>query len=200
MSTDSPFVLLVAGGTASGKSTIVGQLVKRTGATLLCHDRYYHDVEQPEGHDYDHPDALDTGSLVDNLECLRLGKTANLPVYDFATHTRQAYTEACQPSRLIVVEGILVMTDARLRALADFKVFVEAPESVRIARRIARDMADRGRTEDSVRKQYAATVKPNHDRYVQPSKTLVDLVLDGCAPVDESVVRIMDALPDSVLV
>ncbi len=200
MSTDGPFVLLVAGGTASGKSTIVQALVDQTGATLLCHDRYYLDVLEPEGHDYDHPRSLDTDLLVRNLEQLCLGRTADLPVYDFSTHTRQKYAERCEPAPLIVVEGILVMNDERLRSLADLSVFVEAPESVRLARRIARDVQHRGRTEESVRKQYAATVKPNHDRFVQPSKVAADLVLDGCAPTHESVSQIVASLPGSVLV
>ena len=200
MSTKAPFVLLVSGGTASGKSTIVEKLVTRTGATLLSHDRYYHDVLQPIGHDYDHPSALDTDRLIHDLTQLRLGQPADLPVYDFATHTRQPATESCSPSSLVVVEGILVMNDDRLRALADLCVFVEAPESVRLARRIARDVRNRGRTEAGVRAQYDSTVKPNHDRFVQPSKQHASLVLDGCAPIDHSVSQIVKALPGSVLV
>ena len=200
MSTKTPFVLLMAGGTASGKSTVVEALVTKTGATLLCHDRYYRDVVQPIGHDYDHPSALDTDRLVHNLEQLRSWQPTDLPVYDFATHTRQQRTEECAPSPLIVVEGILVMHDDRLRRLSDLCVFVEAPEAVRLARRIDRDVQNRGRTEAGVRAQYEATVKPNHDRFVQPSKRHAKLVLNGCAPIDESVSQIMQALPDSVLV
>ena len=200
MSIDAPFVILVSGGTASGKSSIVGQFVQKTGAAVIGHDRYYFDVSEPRGHDYDHPDALDTSLLVSHVEQLRQGEVAPLPVYDFSSHTRQSQTEAREPSTVIVVEGILVMTDPRLCALADLCVFVEAPESVRLTRRIERDVRERGRSEDSVREQYLATVKPNHDRYVQPSKASAQLVLNGCDPIESSVDRLMDAIPDSVLV
>ena len=200
MNTEEPFVLLVSGGTASGKSSILRRFIEQTGATLICHDRYYHDVSEPVGHDYDHPDALDTDLLVTHLEQLRTGQEALLPVYDFSMHTRQTRTERCLPSGLVVVEGILVMSDSRLSALADMCVFVEAPESVRLARRIDRDVKARGRTAESVLDQYESTVKPNHERFVQPSKQRADLVLDGCAPIEESVMRIMESLPESVLV
>ena len=200
MNTEGPFVLLVSGGTASGKSSILKQFVEQTGATLICHDRYYHDVSDPLGHDYDHPDALDTELLVEHLERLRTGQDASLPVYDFATNTRQGHSEKCSPSPLVVVEGILVMSDLRLQALADFCVFVDAPEDVRLARRIARDVQMRGRTEQSVMEQYRSTVKPNHDHFVQPSKQRADLVLDGCASIEESVSSLVQSLPDSVLV
>ena len=200
MSTESPFVVLVSGGTASGKSSIVAQFVRKTGAAFIGHDRYYFDVPDPRGHDYDHPDSLDTDLLVSHVEQLRGGAVAALPVYDFATHTRQSRTESRSPAALIVVEGILVMSDPRLCALADLCVFVAAPEPVRLSRRIARDVMERGRTEESVRTQYLATVKPNHDRYVQPSKSSADLLLNGCDSIDESVARLMDAVPESVLV
>ena len=200
MSTDTPFVVLIAGGTASGKSSIVARFVERTGAATIGHDRYYFDVSEPQGHDYDHPDALDTDLLVMHLEALRRGEVAPLPVYDFATHTRQDDTEDRMPSALIVVEGILVMNDPRLRALADLCVFVDAPENVRLARRIERDARERGRNEESVLTQYRATVKPNHDRFVQPSMASAELVLDGCAPIEESVGLLKEAVPESVFV
>ena len=200
MSTDPPFVILVSGGTASGKSSIVDQFVAKTGAAVIGHDRYYFDVSEPHGHDYDHPDALDTSLLVSHVEQLHRGEIARLPVYDFASHTRQAETEAREPSTVIVVEGILVMNDAELCALADLCVFVEAPEAVRLSRRIERDARERGRTEDSVRAQYLSTVKPNHDRYVQPSKGVAQLILNGCDSIESSVDRLLDAIPDSVLV
>ena len=200
MSIDAPFVILVSGGTASGKSSIVGQFVQKTDAAFIGHDRYYFDVLVPRGHDYDHPDALDTDLLVSHVEQLQRGEVASLPVYDFSSHTRQTKTEERAPSAVIVVEGILVMNDARLCDLADLCVFVEAPETVRLARRIERDVRERGRSEDSVREQYLSTVKPNHDRYVQPSKGAAQLVLNGCDPIEMSVNRMMEAIPDSVLV
>lgn len=195
MSISRPYVILVGGGTASGKSTIVQQFVEESGAAYLGHDRYYFDVQQPRGHDFDHPDALDTDRLIKNLEQLKAGQPADLPVYDFASHSRTNAVETMHPSAIIVVEGILVLSDARLVALADTVVFVDAPESVRLARRLQRDVADRGRTEESVMDQYTSTVKPNHDHFVEPTKALADLVLDGTASVSESVRQLRTTIP-----
>jgi uridine kinase len=187
MPSERPFVLVIAGGTASGKSSIVSRFVAATGAAHLSHDRYYFDAPEPKGHDFDHPDALDTARLVADVECLKRGESVDLPVYSFASHSRSADTETMHPTSVIVVEGILVLADSRLAALADLTVFVDAPEPVRFRRRLRRDMADRGRTEESVRAQYAETVKPNHDRFVQPSKALATVVLDGTADLAQSV-------------
>jgi uridine kinase len=187
MPSERPFVLVIAGGTASGKSSIVSRFVAATGAAHLSHDRYYFDAPEPKGHDFDHPDALDTARLVADVECLQRGEPVDLPVYSFASHSRSADTETMHPTSVIVVEGILVLADSRLAALADLTVFVDAPEPVRFRRRLRRDMADRGRTEESVRAQYAETVKPNHDRFVQPSKALATVVLDGTADLAQSV-------------
>jgi uridine kinase len=187
MPSERPFVLVIAGGTASGKSSIVSRFVAATGAAHLSHDRYYFDAPEPKGHDFDHPDALDTARLVADVECLQRGEPVDLPVYSFASHSRSVDTETMHPTSVIVVEGILVLADSRLAALADLTVFVDAPEPVRFRRRLRRDMADRGRTEESVRAQYAETVKPNHDRFVQPSKALATVVLDGTADLAQSV-------------
>jgi len=194
MKTKRPFVVVIAGGTASGKSTIVSRFVAQTGATHLGHDRYYWDVPDPVGHDFDHPDALDTDRLVSDLARLRSGEPADLPVYEFASHSRTAQVERVEPAAVIVVEGILVLADERLSALADLRVFVDAPEQIRFERRMARDIAERGRTEASVRAQYASTVKPNHDRFVEPSKARADLILDGTAEIDTSVAQLVDRL------
>ena len=187
MSIDAPYVMVVAGGTASGKTTIVGRFVERTGAAHISHDRYYFDVPNPRGHDFDHPSALDTDMLVQNVAELKAGGVAQLPVYEFATHSRTHAVETMSPSSLIVVEGILVLADPRIVALADLTVFVDAPETVRFERRLKRDMAERGRTEASVRSQYESTVKPNHDRFVEPSKHVASVVLDGTEDVDQNV-------------
>lgn len=187
MSTDAPFVIVIAGGTASGKTTIVSRFVERTGAAHIGHDRYYFDVPNPRDHDFDHPSALDTDMLVQNVAELKAGGVAQLPVYEFESHSRTSAIEAMSPSSLIVVEGILVLADPRIVALADLTVFVDAPETVRFERRLKRDMAERGRTEASVRIQYESTVKPNHDRFVEPSKDAAAVVLDGTEDVDENV-------------
>jgi len=194
MKTKRPFVVVIAGGTASGKSTIVSRFVAQTDATHLGHDRYYWDVPDPVGHDFDHPDALDTDRLVSDLAQLRSGEPAELPVYEFASHSRTAEVERVEPSAVIVVEGILVLADERLSALADLRVFVDAPEEIRFERRMARDIAERGRTAASVRAQYASTVKPNHDRFVEPSKARADLILDGTAEIDTSVAQLVARL------
>jgi len=187
MPSERPFVLLIAGGTASGKSSIVSRFVAATGAAHLSHDRYYFDAPEPQGHDFDHPDALDTARLVADVERLKRGESVELPVYSFASHSRSLDTETMHPTPVIVVEGILVLADPRLAALADLTVFVDAPEQVRFERRLRRDMAERGRTEESVRAQYVETVKPNHDRFVQPSKELASVVLDGTVDLVQSV-------------
>jgi len=187
MASERPFVLVIAGGTASGKSSIVSRFVAATGAAHLSHDRYYFDAPEPRGHDFDHPDALDTARLVADVERLKRGESVELPVYNFASHSRSIDTETLHPTPVIVVEGILVLADPRLAALADLTVFVDAPEDVRFERRLRRDMAERGRTEESVRAQYAETVKPNHDRFVQPSKALASVVLDGTVDLVQSV-------------
>lgn len=187
MSTEAPLILVIAGGTASGKSTIVSRFVEETGAAHVGHDRYYFDAPQPRGHDFDHPDALDTARLIDDVTSLKSGRPTEIPVYDFASHMRTREQERMDPAPIIVVEGILVLSEPRLVELADLTVFVEAPEQIRLDRRIARDVAERGRTVESVMAQYAATVKPNHDRFVQPSKTSASLIIDGTQSVDESV-------------
>ena len=195
MSTEGSFIVLMAGGTASGKSSIVQCFVEDTGAAYVGHDRYYFDVNQPRGHDFDHPDALDTDRLIHDVSKLKLGQSAELPVYDFASHSRTSAVELMNPAPIIVVEGILVLSEPRLVELADLTVFVDAPEPVRLERRIRRDVADRGRTEASVLAQYSNTVKPNHDRFVEPSKAYASLILDGTAPIEESMKTLRKALP-----
>lgn len=195
MSIERTVIVVVAGGTASGKSTIVSRLVQRTGAVHISHDRYYFDAPNPRGHDFDHPTALDTDRMVDDVTLLKSGRSAQLPVYEFASHSRSNEVENMEPAPLIVVEGILVLADPRVVALADLTVFVDAPEAVRFERRLARDMAERGRTEDSVRAQYRETVKPNHDAFVEPSKANASVVLDGTDDVERSVDRLVSLLP-----
>ena len=195
MSIERTVIVVVAGGTASGKSTIVSRLVERTGAVHISHDRYYFDAPNPRGHDFDHPTALDTDRMVDDVTLLKSGRSAELPVYQFASHSRSLEVELVEPAPLIVVEGILVLADPRVVALADVTVFVDAPEAVRFERRLARDISERGRTEDSVRAQYRETVKPNHDAFVEPSKRQASVVLDGTDDVERSVDRLVSLLP-----
>ena len=190
------FVLGLAGGTASGKSTLARALAASLGDALLvlAHDRYYFDVPSPRGHNYDHPDALDTAELVRNLDQLRAGVAADLPVYAFATHTRQPARERVAPRPIVLVEGILVMADPALRARMDFKVFVEAADDLRLVRRLRRDIVERGRDVEGVLEQYLTTVRPMHRQFVAPSRQHADLVVSGETSVRQSLARVVDAL------
>ena len=190
-------VVLVGGGTASGKSMLSRHLGERLDALCIEHDRYYWDVPDPSRHNYDHPSALDTDLLVDQLATLRAGGRVPLPIYEFQTHTRSAAVEWADPTPIIVVEGILVLHDDRLCALADVRIFVDAPADVRLARRLRRDLSKRGRTVDSVLHQYFDTVRPMHQRFVEPSRSRAQLVLSGEAPIERLVERVVAALPSS---
>lgn len=172
-------MVLIAGGTASGKTTLARNLVDRTGALLITHDRYYCDIPHPRGFNFDHPDALDTALLEDHLEMIVRGETAELPVYDFASHSRASHTEPAQHDGLVVIEGILVLTSERLARSADLIVYVDAPDDIRLARRIRRDLSERGRTVESVLDQYMKTVRPMHESYVVCGRERAQLVLDG---------------------
>ena len=179
-------IIGIAGGTGSGKSTFTNRLKRAFGdaITVIYHDNYYkpHDdltLEERRTINYDHPDALDTDLLVRHLEELRAGRAVDCPTYDFTQHTRAKKTVAIQPSRVIIVEGILIFQDARLRELFDIKIYVEADADERILRRVARDIRERGRSLESVINQYLTTVKPMHYLYVEPTKTFADLILNS---------------------
>lgn len=179
-------IIGIAGGTGSGKSTFTNRLKRAFGdaITVIYHDNYYkpHDdltLEERRTINYDHPDALDTDLLVHHLEELRAGRAVDCPTYDFTQHTCAKKTVAIQPSRVIIVEGILILQDARLRDLFDIKIYVEADADERILRRVARDIRERGRSLESVIDQYLTTVKPMHYLYVEPTKTFADLILNS---------------------
>ena len=182
-----PRLVIIAGGTASGKSSLAEAFVARAGALHLRHDDYYRDVGDPTFFDYDHPDALDSALLVENLRDLVAGRATDGPDYDFKTHRRRADPRRLEPQALLVLEGILVLAVPEVAALGDLRVYVTAPEPLRLERRIARDMAVRGRSREQVLLQYHGTVKPNHDRFVEPSRVLADLVIDGTGPLAEGV-------------
>jgi uridine kinase len=180
-----PFVIGVAGGTGSGKTTVVRRIMETLGETditVLAHDRYYKDhpdlrLEERGGLNYDHPNSLDTELMVGHLRALRDGRTAELPVYDFTRHVRKPETQPVHPGAAIIVEGILIFADNELRSLMDVKVFVDTDADIRFIRRVQRDMAERGRTLPSVIDQYMATVKPMHEEFVEPSKRYADLIV-----------------------
>jgi uridine kinase len=178
-------VIGVAGGSGSGKTTVVRRIVESLGndqVTVLEHDRYYRDrsdlrLEERAAMNYDHPDSLETDLMVRHLQALRSGSAVEVPVYDFARYARVAATDIAQPRRAIIVEGILIFTDAPLRSLLDVKVFVDADDDIRFIRRLRRDVAERGRTMDSVIEQYLNTVKPMHLDFVEPSKRYADIIV-----------------------
>jgi uridine kinase len=181
----APLVIGVAGGSGSGKTTVVHRIVESLGpdqVTVIDHDRYYRDrsdlrFEERAALNYDHPDALDTDLLVRHLHELKAGRSVEVPSYDFSRYTRLATTDVATPRRAIIVEGILVFVDAALRSLMDVKVFVDTDADTRFIRRLQRDVAARGRTMDSVIDQYQTTVKPMHLEFVEPSKRYADIIL-----------------------
>ncbi len=174
----------IAGGTGSGKTTITRRLQRRFGNDIctLYHDNYYkaHDsltLEERARLNYDQPDAFDTELLAEHLALLRQGRAVACPVYDYAVHNRAAQTQLIQPAPVVLVEGILILQSAALCDMLDIKVFVDADADVRILRRIVRDVRDRGRSLESVVNQYLTTVKPMHERYVEPSRRQADIII-----------------------
>jgi uridine kinase len=181
----TPFVIGVAGGSGSGKTTVVRRIRESLGddqVSLLEHDKYYRDrgdlrFEERTALNYDHPDSLETDLLVQHVRELRGGRSVEVPVYDFARYARKQETTRVPPRRAIIVEGILIFTDAELRRLMDVKVFVDADDDTRFIRRLQRDIAERGRTVESVIDQYVGTVKPMHLEFVEPSKRYADIII-----------------------
>lgn len=180
-------VIGIAGGTGSGKTTLMKNLIERLGSdvTVLSHDNYYraHDdipYEERCKLNYDEPASLETDLLVRHLDLLRHGQAIDCPVYDFSVHNRSSETIHVEPSSVIIVEGIMIFENKPLRDLMDIKIFVDTDADIRLCRRIKRDVRKRGRSLESVLEQYQSTVKPMHDQYVEPSKKFADLiVLEG---------------------
>ena len=177
-------VIGIAGGTGSGKTTLMKNIIGRFGdvVTVLSHDNYYyrHDeltYEQRCKINYDEPAALETDLMARHLDLLRQGESIQCPVYDFAQHNRSDETIEIVPKSVIIVEGILIFENEPLRNLMDIKIFVDTDADVRLCRRIKRDVNKRGRTLESVLTQYQETVKPMHEKYVEPSKKYADIVV-----------------------
>ena len=177
-------VIGIAGGTGSGKTTLMNNIMTRFEGmvTVLSHDNYYkrHDeltFEERSGLNYDEPDAIETSLMVEHLKALRAGQAIDCPVYDFTRHNRSDETIRLEPKPVIIVEGILIFENKSLRDLMDIRLFVDTDADVRLCRRIKRDVTKRGRTLESVLAQYQATVKPMHEKYVEPSKKYANLVI-----------------------
>ena len=177
-------VIGIAGGTGSGKTTITQEIAKSLGShvTVITYDSYYkphHELSYEERVklNYDHPNAYDTDMFARDLDALRNGSIVECPVYDYTIHDRSENTLTIHPSKVIIVEGILIFHYEEIRNLMDIKVFVDADADVRILRRITRDVKERGRSLDSVINQYITTVKPMHEAFVEPSKRYADIII-----------------------
>jgi uridine kinase len=180
-----PVIIGVAGGSGSGKTTVVNRIVSSLGpdqVSCIQHDSYYFDRSDvpPDERihiNYDHPDALQTPLLVRHLEVLKTGEPVEVPVYDFATHSRTREAVTVHPRRVVIVEGILILADRDLRRLMDIMVFVDTDSDLRILRRIDRDLRERRRDLDSVIEQYLETVRPMHLEFVEPSKRYAHVII-----------------------
>ncbi len=184
---DRPVIIGIAGGSGSGKTTIARSVITAVGGntvSLIQHDAYYRDQPElaPEERakvNYDHPDSLETELLIQHIEELRAGREILRPVYDFATHSRTTDTVLVRPEPVVVIEGILVLSEADLRDVMDLRIYVDADSDLRLMRRLRRDIIERERTLDSVMRQYEETVRPMHLQFVEPSKRYADIIVPG---------------------
>ncbi len=202
----SPLVIGIAGGSGSGKTTVAQEILQRVGPdriAFLQHDAYYKDLSglppiQRAEVNFDHPNSLETELLIQHIEQLKRGRPVEVPIYDFATHSRTAQTFTVQPRGVILVEGILIFAEASLRSLFDVKLFVDTDSDIRFIRRLQRDLSERGRTTESVVRQYMATVRPMHLEFVEPSKRYADVIIPeggfNTAALDMVVARIESLL------
>jgi uridine kinase len=181
----SRIVIGLAGGTGSGKTTVAHVILEQVGRQRIAyvpHDAYYRSLAdlppaQRDAINWDHPDALDTDLMIEQVQALKSGRAIELPVYDFMAYARTPDTIHIAPQPIILVEGILIFADARLRQLFDMKIFVDTDADLRFIRRLRRDMAERGRTAESVIRQYLASVRPMHLEFVEPSKRYADIIV-----------------------
>lgn len=174
----------IAGGSASGKTTIVNDIKElfQNDIELICHDNYYKanddkTLEERANLNYDHPYSFETERMIEDVERLKAGETIFRPVYDYTKHTRSEEVVEVHPKKVVILEGILILEDPRLRDLMDIKVFVDTDADERLMRRILRDTKERGRSVESVLQQYVTTVKPMHEQFVEPSKKYADIII-----------------------
>jgi uridine kinase len=178
-------IIGICGGTGSGKTTVANRILESVNASdvaFIQQDSYYRNLKDlpldyRQQVNFDHPDALDNDLLVHHIRKLKAGGSVELPLYDFKTHTRLNETVVIEPKPIVIVEGILIFADPRLLEQMDIKVFVDTPDDIRFIRRLRRDVAERGRTVDSVIEQYLATVRPMHQQFVEPSKRYADVII-----------------------
>ncbi len=203
----TPLVIGIAGGSGSGKTTVAQTILQRVGPdriSFLQHDAYYKDLNglppvQRVEVNFDHPNSLENELLVHHIQLLKKGQPAEVPIYDFSTHSRTNRFFTVQPRSVILVEGILIFAEAALRELFDVKIFVDTDPDLRFIRRLQRDISERGRTTESVIKQYLSTVRPMHLEFVEPSKRYADVIIPeggfNPAALDMVVARIESLLP-----
>lgn len=178
-------IIGICGGTGSGKTTVARRILENVSdeqVVFLQQDSYYRNIgdmpiELRGVINFDHPDALDNDLFINHVKALRAGEAIEMPVYDFSIHTRRAQTIHIQPKPILIVEGILIFVDAMLRAQMDIKIFVDTDDDLRFIRRLQRDVNERGRTVESVIKQYLETVRPMHQQFVEPSKRHADVII-----------------------
>ena len=181
----TPFLIGIAGGTGSGKTTVANAIAKRVGEeriAILSHDSYYRDfVDLPKDildrQNFDHPDSLESELLVRHVKALKQGMVVETPIYDFRVHRRATETRRVEPRKVILVDGILIYAEPELRKLFDVRIYVDTDADIRLIRRLKRDLAERGRTVESVVTQYESTVRPMHMEFVEPSKRYADLIV-----------------------
>ena len=206
MTNETPLVIGIAGGSGSGKTTVAQEILQRVGPERIAyiqHDSYYKDLTglpptQRAEVNFDHPNSLETELLIEHVEQLKHGHTIEVPIYDFSTHSRTDKTFSVTPHGVIVVEGILIFVEAALRPLFDVKLFVDTDADIRLIRRLQRDITERGRTVETVIKQYQSTVRPMHLEFVEPSKRYADVIIPeggfNTAALDMVVARIESLL------
>jgi uridine kinase len=193
-----PIIIGVAGGTASGKTTVSQEILRAVGSNRLAyieHDAYYRDLShlplaERKTFNFDHPDSLENELLVAHLEALLAGQAIHVPVYDFASYVRTDALTPVTPKRVILVEGILIFVDKNLRDLMDIKIYVDTPADMRFIRRLQRDTTERGRTVEHVIAQYLETVRPMHLEFVEPSKRYADIVITHDYNLAELIIKI----------
>ena len=179
----------MAGGTGSGKTSVSQHIIDGIGkskVTYLSHDSYYKDIShlslaERAQNNFDHPDSLDTELLCEHLIALKNGRSVNCPIYNFTTHSREKKTELVEARSVVIVDGILLFSEPNLRKIIDIKLYVDTEADLRFIRRLERDILERGRTRESVIKQYLKTVRPMHDEFVEPTKRFADVIIPNGA-------------------
>jgi uridine kinase len=203
-------IIGISGGTGSGKTTVANRILETVSAgdvAFIQQDSYYRNLKDlpldyRQQVNFDHPGALDNDLLVHHIRKLKAGESVELPLYDFKTHTRRAETLPLEPKPIVIIEGILIFADMRLLEQMDIKIFVDTPDDIRFIRRLRRDVAERGRTVDSVIEQYLTTVRPMHMQFVEPSKRYADVIIPegghNLVSIDLISVKIRERLANSL--